>query len=427
MNHQSPLFVGVDLGTSGVRGVCVDGLLQPVASTAVSFDLEKDNRRDPHSWWQAVRTVLRGLVKQVDARQIVSIAVDGTSGTMLAVNDDGEPLGEALLYNDACTDQSILDRISGHAPKSAAVHGATSGLARAITLTEKHAGSSIMHEADWIASRLTGMPGISDENNALKTGYDPIAREWPEWIEATGLPRSRLPGVLPAGQLIAPVHANAAADMGLDTGTLIITGTTDGCASFLATGAANSGEGVTVLGSTLTIKLLSASPVCAPEYGIYSHRIGDTWLAGGASNTGGNVLAKFFTPQSIEQLSQKIDLSVPSTLDYYPLSRPGERFPINDGQLEPRLLPRADNDTLFLYGILEGIAGIEQLAYQRLQELGAPSLTSVRTVGGGALNNPWTKIRQRRLGVTFMQSYSDQAAIGSARLARDGFNSEAVK
>ncbi|MFK7997805.1 MAG: FGGY-family carbohydrate kinase [Granulosicoccus sp.] len=426
MSHDAPLFAGIDLGTSGVRGVCVDEQLQTCCSASVVFDNEKDDRRDPQLWWLAVKTVLRQLTGQVAAARIVSIAVDGTSGTMIAVNETGEPMGDALLYNDPCHAEGTLEKIAMHAPASSAVHGATSGLARAISLTARHSHSSIMHEADWIAFKLTGLPGISDENNALKTGYDPIAREWPAWIDNTGIFRSQLPRVVPAGQLIAPIHTPAAKATGLDANTRVVAGTTDGCASFLATGAASPGDGVTVLGSTLTIKLLSDSPLCAPEYGIYSHRIGDAWLAGGASNTGGNVLAKFFQPDEIESLCARIDTSAPSALDYYPLPSPGERFPINDSHLEPRLSPRPNDDSLFLYGILDGIAKIEVLAYQRLRELGAPVLQSVRTVGGGAHNATWTAIRQQHLNVQFPQSDSAQAAVGTARLARNGYQSETL-
>jgi len=231
---------------------------------------------------------------------------------------------------------------------------------------------------------------------------------------------------VPAGQMISSIQANAAKATGLSSGALVIAGTTDGCASFLATGAASPGDGVTALGSTLTIKLLSNTPVCAPEYGIYSHRIGDSWLAGGASNTGGKVLSEYFSPEQINNLSHDIDTSTPSALDYYPLTSPGERFPINDSQLAPRLSPRPEDDAQFLYGMLDGMASIEQLAYRRLGELGAPALTNIRTVGGGSQNSTWTTIRRQRLNVDFKPSQSDQAAVGTARLARDGYEARNV-
>lgn len=62
--------------------------------------------------------------------------------------------------------------------------------------------------------------------------------------------------------------------------------------------------------------------------------------AGGASNTGGAVLKAHFTDDQLKELSQHIDPEKPSGLDYYPLLKAGERFPINDPFLEPRLTPR---------------------------------------------------------------------------------------
>ena len=102
------------------------------------------------------------------------------------------------------------------------------------------------------------------------------------------------------------------------------------------------------------------------------------------------------------------------------LGSAGERFPIADPSLQPRLLPRPDSDADYLKAMLEGIAAIEALGYQRLAELGAPKLTSVRSVGGGAANAAWTEIRRRRLGVDFLPALSDEAAAGTARLALTG-------
>jgi sugar (pentulose or hexulose) kinase len=75
---------------------------------------------------------------------------------------------------------------------------------------------------------------------------------------------------------------------------VIYTGTTDSIAAFLASGANSLGEAVTSLGSTLVLKLLSSQKVDDSNYGIYSHRLGNLWLTGGASNTGGAVLKSFF-------------------------------------------------------------------------------------------------------------------------------------
>jgi hypothetical protein len=278
----------------------------------------------------------------------------------------------------------------------------------------------IVHQADWIAGKLSGRFDVSDENNALKSGYDPVSRRWPDWIAKTGLDPSKFPQVVAAGTRTGTIAPEVSKMFGLPADTAIVAGTTDGCAAFLASGASHAGDGVTSLGTTLTIKLLSAAPVFAPAFGIYSHRIGDQWLAGGASNTGGAVLAKHFRKDEIVKLSKLIDSSKRIGLDYYPLNEPGERFPVNDPSFAPRMTPVPPDRRAFLHAIFEGIAAIEANGYAKLAELGASPLVSIRTAGGGAENEAWTKIRLAALKVPAKPSASDQAASGTARLAWRG-------
>jgi len=132
------------------------------------------------------------------------------------------------------------------------------------------------------------------------------------------------------------------------------------------------------------------------------------------------VLGKFFTREDVERLTPLLDADHPTGLDYYPLTKPGERFPVNDPAFPPRLEPRPADDRLFFQGILEGIAAIEAQAYAKLAELGATPLASIRTAGGGAVNAAWTKIRLKALGVPERASLSEHAAVGTARLAWRG-------
>jgi len=108
----------------------------------------------------------------------------------------------------------------------------------------------------------------------------------------------------------------------------------------------------------------------------------------------------------------------PTGLDYYPLPAPGERFPVCDPALQPKLTPRPSSDVVFLQGILEGLARVEQQGYQRLTDLGAPYPERVLTVGGGAGNQAWTTIRRQMLGVPVTAARHQEAAYGAALLAR---------
>lgn len=419
MSNDS-LFVGIDVGTSGVRTVAIDRNRAAVAMGGAQMDDFGATRRDPAVWRATLNAAFSQLLEAVDPARIRAMAVDGTSGTMLAIDEGGEPVAPPLMYNDPVEDRAILDRIAAHAPATSAAHGATSALARAISLQNSPDAVRLVHQADWIAGLFSGRFDISDANNALKTGYDPVDGNWPDWIGETGANAAMFPDVVDPGTATGTARGGAASRFGLNPDTLIVAGTTDGCASFLATGAGEPGDGVTALGTTLTIKLLCDAPIFAPEFGIYSHRIAGGWLAGGASNTGGNVISAHFDGDAVVMLCRSMDSETATGLDYYPLVKPGERFPHNDPAYPARMTPRPDDNRQFLKAILEGITGIEALGYQRLAELGAPKLRSIRTVGGGAANEVWGRMRQRRLGVPFESVLSEEAATGTALLALVG-------
>jgi sugar (pentulose or hexulose) kinase len=371
--------------------------------------------RAPMTWRRAVSACLAELGAAGDLGGVHGLAVDGTSGTMLAVDGQGAPIGAPLMYDAPCEDPGVLRAIEAQAPADSAARGRTSALARALILQKRPGARRVLHQADWIAGWLRGRFDRSDANNALKTGYDPVARRWPDWIERAGADLDKLPIVVEPGEPLGPLGPEGVA-LGLPAAAIVHAGTTDGCASFLATGAAEIGDAVTALGSTLVIKLLCDKPISAPDYGVYSHRIGGAWLAGGASNTGGGVIERLFGRDRLPSLSAALKPDRPTGLRYYPLSAPGERFPINDPSLPPRLAPRPPDDATFFQGVLEGVAEVEALAYRKLAELGAPALRSIRTVGGGAANAGWTEIRRRILNAPFAPARSQEACVGVAQL-----------
>lgn len=420
---MSDAVLGIDIGTSGLRAVLLDrdGEILAMRQTEMMLPQQSFGRlwQDAHVWAAAMDEVLLALKGEFKSHRVLALAIDGTSGTIVPIDIEGTPAGLASMYNDVA-DQKYLDPVMKVAPQETAARGGSSPLARALEMQATIKPVRILHQADWLAGRFSGRFDVSDENNALKTGYDPITRQWPAWIAETGLAMDLLPHVVAAGARTGKILPAIAERYGLPSTVAIVAGTTDGCAAFLASGARDPGDGVTSLGTTLTLKLLSDEPVFAPDYGIYSHRIGDQWLAGGASNTGGAALAAYLTREDIVRLTSLIDPDHPTGLDYYPLPKPGERFPVNDPKMESRVTPKPDDERLFFQGLLEGIAGVEALAYRRLAELGATPLKTLRSVGGGAANEGWTRIRERLLQVANETPRSEHAAVGTARLAWRG-------
>ncbi|HHJ80892.1 MAG TPA: carbohydrate kinase, partial [Candidatus Tenderia electrophaga] len=298
----------------------------------------------------------------------------------------------------------------------------TSALAKLLHLQPGAKVRHALHQADWIVGKLSGQWDISDANNCLKLGFDASNKRWPAWLEQLAVDQTILPRVFQPGTAVTTISQHIATQFGLPRNTRIVAGTTDSTAAFIATGANQVGEAVTSLGSTLVMKVISDRPIFSPRHGVYSQPLADLWLVGGGSNSGGAVLLHYFSKQQLRQMTPQLTPDHTTGLEYYPLINPGERFPVADSHKPPCLSPRPADDVVFFQAMLEGMARIEQQGYQLLAELGAPYPSNIRSAGGGSSNPAWTKIRQDLLGVPMLAAQHQQAAYGSALLARQGYS-----
>ena len=429
--------LGIDLGTSGVRAAVVEkktngGVAVLEEASAAWSDAEG---RRPEVWLSKLRETLRGCAQ---LSKVERVAVSGTSGSCLLVDaETGQVTRGPLMYNDAVEPSSLIDAA---APPGHCTRSATSALAKLLhwASEKKLENEVICHQADYVASALASCDKpvlVSDWHNALKLGYDIDALEWPGWIlerclnadERNTLTRLRV--TRPGDVCERVVSAEASEAWGLPAGVDIVGGTTDSIAAFVACatdidkGALNvaAGDAVTSLGSTTALKLVSKTRVDDSSVGVYSHRLEDNWLVGGASNAGCRVLRDFeFTNDELEALSTGLDAAATNTKGIYPLVAPGERFPYNDASKEPVLPPRDGDRAAVLADLLVGIADVERLGYLSLKERGASPLRAVASAGGGARNPQWAALRSNLLGVDVVRAANSDAAFGAAVLALRG-------
>ncbi|MBP0021407.1 MAG: FGGY-family carbohydrate kinase [Cyanobacteria bacterium SBLK] len=412
-------YLGLDFGTSGARAIAIDEREKSCWEGRSAFNTSEN--------WVAVwQETLWGLLSQIPLsirREMAAIAIDGTSSTVLLCDEKGQAIADPLLYNDP-RGEEVREKIADISPPDSVVRSATSSLAKLLWWEKEglcDRSVYLLHQADWLGFQLHGKLGISDYHNGLKLGYDVEGLCYPDWL--AGLPLRRLyPRIVAPGTPIGEVREEICDRWEFPRDCWVCAGTTDSIAAFLASGATQPGDAVTSLGSTLVLKLLSTTRIEEARSGIYSHRLGDLWLTGGASNTGGAVLQHFFSEEALQDLSQQIDGDRESPLQYYPLLQQGERFPINAPDLQPQLEPRPENPIDFLRGLLESMARIEAMGYQRLQDLGGTPLKQAYSAGGGAKNSQWTTIRQRHLCVPMTPSRHLEAAFGTALLAKRGRN-----
>jgi sugar (pentulose or hexulose) kinase len=411
------LGLGVDLGTSGLRLALVNPAGQLVAERQSPYPAPF---ADPLGWREGLQALCLELPAELRGA-VVAIAVDGTSGTLLLCRPDGSlgpsPLDQALPYHLACPEQvEAAAALVGPAGAGLPAASASGSLARALRLLAQAPEPGpwlLRHQADWLLGWLLGDWRWGEEGNNLRLGWDQQRGRW--WGRIAEQPwSSALPEICRSGQLLGSIAAAASCALGLPPECAVVAGSTDASAAVLAADL-QPGDGVAVLGTTLVLKQFSDQPLEGP--GISCQRVLGRWLVGGASNAGAGVLRRFFSDAQLVELSRQIDPRRSSGLVLRPLPRPGERFPVDDPRLEPVLEPRPVSDALYLHGLLEGLAAIEQAGWQRLEQLGAPAVQRVISLGGGARNPQWRALRQRLLQRPVLNRPQCTAALGMARLA----------
>lgn len=422
MKTQVTIGIGIDCGTSGVRVSALNsqGELLAHAQTKLS-------EQTPSAWWQAVCKTMNILAPQLHLTlshrhsviEQCAISFDGTSSTIFLTNQQGIVLSDVrMYYHSHPAEAQVLKAVLA---KESGAQGASSSLAKVLALSAQFADQPVWrvcHQADWIGQQLTGVVGVSDENNVLKLGYDVQQSCWPRDV-ITLLPENSLPKVLPPATPFSALLPELAQLWRLPTNTQIATGTTDSIAAFLATKAHHLGDAVISLGSTLAFKLLCDQPYYHLESGIYSHRLWDQWLVGGASNAGGAVLLEYFSVEEMTALSQRMRGLALLDLDYYPLpsTAKGERFPMANPNQRSKLTPKPQSDTHFLQAMLEGLVSIEQQGWKKLEVISGQAIKRLFACGGGTKNSAWAGLRNQQLPYLTAIPFSQEAAVGSAILA----------
>lgn len=425
------LFLGIDAGTQGVRAAAVTPEGRITSESAYAYPVLNLSRvpnhykQSPRDWWEALCRVVRDCVKKLPRpEEIAAVSLCGTSGTILPLDEKGEPLGAAILYNDLRSSDkigSIRDRAPGLEARLGYRIGASFALPRIVWYREEQPGiydrcRLFIHQADYLLGRLTG-EFVTDSTNAVKSGYDVLAGEWPRELEdRLGISREKLPRVMTSGEVIGELLPEAAKELGLSPKTKVAAGSTDGYAAVLAAGAVEPGDCISVLGTTLVCKVVSESRVVDPTGAGYPYPMpGGRWLAGGGSNLGGRCVGEI-AGGDYKRLDEEAEGLIPTGVRCYPLYGKGERFPFSDPEAEPFFRGSIFGGRLYP-ALMEGVAFGERLCYERLEELGCQPGPAVRATGGGSRSGVWLKIRASVLQKAMIVPEALTSAVGCAMMA----------
>nr|WP_220185871.1 FGGY-family carbohydrate kinase [Paenactinomyces guangxiensis] len=429
--------MGADIGTQGVRVVAVDQSGNLAGATEETFKLDEQARQEqsPEKWWEILLKTMGELANQLRTAgkldTIVAMSVTSTSGTMIPLDSNNQPLHNAIMYSDKRSGaeaeicRNAVSRDDGEGYKD---FNTSSGLPKILWFMNRYPEKEEKirrwaHAADFILAKLSGNWGVTDYTNALKTGYDLVNLSWPDYLfEKLQLPKSWFPDVLPSGTPIGRILPEVAEQTGLPKTITIVSGITDGCASQIASGAINLGDWNTTIGTTLVLKGVTKNKVVDPLRRIYNHRHPEgLWMPGGASNTGADWVTKEFGNENLRELNQQAEGIIPTSFISYPLNQEGERFPFIAQQargFEPKGLSKAE----VFAAKMEGVAYLERYAYEVIEELSGEFVNIVFTAGGASNSDVWSTIRSSVLNKPIYKMKHTMGAVGAAILAASQTN-----
>ena len=425
-------FIGIDIGTQGARVVLLDHKGKQLAAREEVFILttRQSEAQSPQQWWQScyylLQSACKALVTEIDLSCVKAITVTSTSGTIIPLNKNSEPLNEAIMYSDTrSAPQALRCRevamVSGY--KGYTGFNSSAGLPKMLWFVENYPEkmeklNRFIHAADFITGKLSGNFSVTDYTNALKSGFDARTLEWPAYLfDALLLQREWLQEVVPSGTPAGIIKKELAKELNLSPHTIVTAGLTDGCASQVASGAVNVGNWNTTIGTTLVIKGVTKKEIIDPSGALYCHRHPQGyWMPGGASNTGAGWVNQLFDPERTDELNAAAAQLMPTGKLAWPLMQNGERFPFVAPQARA-FAPDQIKETELFAAYLEGVAYIERYAYEKIMELSGEKVEQVFAAGGGSHSDTWLIIRSSVLGLPIRKMKNVSGAAGAAIVA----------
>ena len=435
----NPVYLGVDIGTSGSKGVLVDAMGTILAREELPHDTSHPrpgwSEHDAEAiWWSDFSTLVRRLSAAADEHTLAGLGVSGIGPVLLPADGDGRPLRPAILYG-------VDTRAGTEIEELTAELGAEQILARAGTaLSSQAVGPKwrwlARHEPEvfertelflmcssYLVHRLTG-EYVLDHHSASQCDpmYDLRAAGWaPDWAELTA-PGLALPRLGWSTEVAGTVTARAAAETGLPQGLPVTTGTVDAWAEAVSVGVTEPGEVMVMYGTTMFLIEVLGSPDPTPAmWTTRGTHPGTFTLAAGMATSGAitNWL-RDLVGGDFGELVEAATAVPPGSgglllLPYFA----GERTPLFDPDARGILagLTIGHGRAEIYRAVLEGIAHGVRHNLEVMREAGGAAQRLV-AVGGGTRGGLWTRIVTDVTGVPQqIPQHTVGAALGDAFMA----------
>ena len=431
------MYLGIDLGTSGIKLLLIDGAQNIVASSnaplTVSHPHSGWSEQDPASWITATEQALDEL-KLAHGPELSSVSGVGFSGQMhgaTLLDADDKVLRPCILWNDTRShaEAAAMDadprfrRISGNivfpgftAPKLAWVKNNEPDIFAKV--------AKVLLPKDYLRLWLTG-EHVSEMSDAAGTSWlDVGARAWSaDLLAATDLSEKHMPRLVEGSEVSGQMRADLAANWGMGKVT-VAGGAGDNAASAIGLGTVQSGSAFVSLGTSGVLFAANDAYQPNPESAVHAfcHALPNTWHQMGVILSATDALNWWAGVAGADPatLTGELDAgsAVPSGLTFLPYLS-GERTPHNDAAIRGSFvgLDHAHDRKAMTRAVLEGVSFALRDSLEALRVAGT-DIDNVMAVGGGTASEVWLGILANvlNLPVNLPQDGDFGAAFGAARL-----------
>ena len=443
MSFQSAVFLGIDLGTSAVKTLLMDGHQHILATATTPLQTSRPHpgwsEQAPEDWWTAVCTTM-AMLRDEAAESVAHIEAIGLSGQMhglLLLDEADRVLRPAILWNDSRAHAEAAS-ISDMNPEFMQIAGAaqsTSFWPAKLLWLQRHEPTlwarvrRVLLPKDYLRLRLTGLYQTDGCDAGGTLLFDEAGRCWSAPIlAACGLDAAWLPelveGDQPGGMMLAPV----AREWGIaHSGVVVAGGGGDAATGAIGIGAVQDGDAYISLGTSAQIFVTTNSYRPAAETGVqaFAHALSGLWFQAAAVLNGASALAwatQMLGHADPRQLLAEAEAQYqgPGTLLFLPYLT-GERTPHNDPLARGVLFgltPRTMQAQI-VHAVIEGVAYSLADALESLAQAGT-TVQEAAIVGGGARSAFWTQIIADVIGIPVVRYAGGETgpAFGAARLAQ---------
>ena len=436
-------YIGVDLGTSAVKLLLVDGEGRIVNSVSREYPLLFPqpgwSEQDPACWWDAVKDGIRELTAGVDRAGIRGIGCGGQMHGLVALDEADAVIRPAILWNDGRTAEETawLNTAVGKEKLSALTANiAFAGFTAPKLLWMRNKEpenfariAKIMLPKDYINYKLTGVHccDYSDASGMLL--LDVEHKCWSkEMMEVCGMREEQMPGLFESYEVVGTLRPEIAEELGLPASVKVVAGAGDNAAAAVGTGTVGDGACNISLGTSGTIFISSSKFGVDPNNALHAFAHAD-----GCWHLMGVVLSaascnKWFCDEILktgDYAAEQKDISDErlgvNRVFFLPYLM-GERSPINDTDARGTFIgmsmdtSRAD----LLQAVLEGVAFAIRDSFEVARSLGVPVDRS-KICGGGAKSPLWRKIMANVLNIPLDIPQTEEGpGYGGAMLAMVG-------